>query len=309
MDDFGGLREAAGKSDRARRRSRLWGGLISKAFFVLPALALIAGLAVLGTGFAIRMGYQLPVDQLGPLGEIAAALAPTATTGAAAEAEGRATVELPTPLPTATPSSSPTATQTASATATPGPSPTPSITPTPSATPLPSQTPIASDTPSGTLTPTQTASAVPATEAAFPDCGLEGNPTFEKDLLALINDQRQSNGLPAYGVAGQLREAARLHSSDLGCSALFSHTGSDGSTVSERVTAQGYDWMALAENIFATGETGPSAPQLAMDFWMSGAAHRANLLSEDFTEVGIGYIYVPDSPFGGYFTVVFAEPE
>jgi uncharacterized protein YkwD len=41
---------------------------------------------------------------------------------------------------------------------------------------------------------------------------------------------------------------------------------------------------------------------------MNSALHRANLLSPNYTEIGLGYIYVTGSPYGGYFTAVFAQP-
>ena len=94
----------------------------------------------------------------------------------------------------------------------------------------------------------------------------------------------------------------------MACNGFFSHTGSDGSSVGERVTFQGYDWNQVGENIFGTGDTSSDAPQLAFDWWMASPTHRANLLHEEFTETGIGYIYEPSSPFGGYFTTVFAHP-
>jgi uncharacterized protein YkwD len=124
-------------------------------------------------------------------------------------------------------------------------------------------------------------------------------------LLGLINQERAAQGLSAYAAQGQLQTAARLHSTDMACNGFFSHTGSDGSSVGIRVNAQGYSWSWIGENIFA----GTSAtPQSAFDWWMNSALHRANLLSPNYTEIGLGYIYVTGSPYGGYFTAVFAQP-
>ena len=91
----------------------------------------------------------------------------------------------------------------------------------------------------------------------------------------------------------------------MACNDFFSHTSSDGSTVGERVTNQGYSWSWVGENIYA----GSSAtPQSAFDWWMNSAPHRANLLSPNYTDIGIGYIYEPNSLYKGYFTAVFARP-
>jgi uncharacterized protein YkwD len=127
-------------------------------------------------------------------------------------------------------------------------------------------------------------------------------------LLGLINQERAAQGLPAYASQGQLQTAARLHSTDMACNGFLSHTGSDGSTVGMRVTAQAYNWSWVGENILATSDTSSQAPQSAFDWWMNSAPHRANLLSPNYSEIGLGYIYVAGSPYGGYFTAVFARP-
>jgi len=126
--------------------------------------------------------------------------------------------------------------------------------------------------------------------------------------VALINTERESQGLTPYNSQGQLQAAARGHSTDMACNGFFSHTGSDGSNVGQRVTAQGYTWSWVGENIFASSNTSSGAPQTAFDWWMNSDLHRANLLHANFTEIGIGYIYEANSLYKGYFTAVFARP-
>jgi uncharacterized protein YkwD len=94
----------------------------------------------------------------------------------------------------------------------------------------------------------------------------------------------------------------------MACNDFFSHTGSDGSSVGDRVLRQGYVWSWVGENIFATGNTSSGAPQQAFDWWMNSSPHRANLLSPNYVDIGIGYIYSSGSSYGGYFTAVFARP-
>ncbi len=124
----------------------------------------------------------------------------------------------------------------------------------------------------------------------------------------MINQERQGRGLQPYSLQGQLQAAARIHSTDMACNDFLSHTGSDGSSVRDRVEAQGYSWSWIGENIFATSNQSASAPQSAFDWWMNSDLHRANLLSPNYTEIGIGYRYSADSSYGGYFTAVFARP-
>ncbi|MFQ5922804.1 MAG: CAP domain-containing protein [Anaerolineales bacterium] len=127
--------------------------------------------------------------------------------------------------------------------------------------------------------------------------------------MALINAERQSQGLTVYNSQGQLQAAARGHGTDMACNDFFSHTGSDGSSVGDRVSAQGYSASWVGENIFATSDTSPNAPESAFTWWMNSAPHRANLLSPNYTDIGIGYIYEPNSQYKGYLTAVFARPQ
>lgn len=239
-----------------------------------------------------------------------------------------------TPFPSLTPSPSPTATETSSPTMTPTftitptftatptatASPTPSTTPTPSptasrtptsttvpptSTPVPPTSTSAPATATGTTPPSPTSTTQPPSSTPNPGCAPSTNAGYEATLLGLINDERADQGLPAYSSNAQLQAAARDHSTDMACNAYFSHTGSDGSSVGDRVSAQGYSWSWVGENIYA----GSSAtPQSAFNWWMNSAPHRANLLNSNYVDIGIGYIYEPDSPYSGYFTAVFARP-
>jgi uncharacterized protein YkwD len=126
--------------------------------------------------------------------------------------------------------------------------------------------------------------------------------------VGLINQERQNQGLQPYALQSQLQAAARLHSTDMACNDFLSHTGSDGSSVRDRIERQGYHWTWAGENIYATGNTSSTAPQQAFTWWMNSAPHRANLLSPNYTEIGLGYMYSSASSYGGYFTAVFARP-
>lgn len=99
--------------------------------------------------------------------------------------------------------------------------------------------------------------------------------------------------------------AARDHSVDMACNGFFAHTGSDGSLPWDRVSALGYNYSAIAENIFA----GSSNAQTAFNAWLSSPGHSDNMLNPTYTEIGIGYRAWTDSPYGAYTTAVFALPQ
>ncbi|HEX9797061.1 MAG TPA: CAP domain-containing protein [Anaerolineales bacterium] len=165
-----------------------------------------------------------------------------------------------------------------------------------------------SPTPGGP-TPTHTAtSQAPPTATPTPaDCGATVNTNYEAWVVQLVNDERTARGLAAYEVHGSLRAAARVQASDMACNHFLGHTGSDGSNVGQRVNAQGYSWSWIGENYYVTGNT-TNGPEIAFNWWMNSTPHRNNLLSPNYTEFGVGYVYDPDSDYGGYFVVVFARP-
>jgi uncharacterized protein YkwD len=217
-----------------------------------------------------------------------------------------------TPTDTATPNITPTVTHTATITPTlpPGTQPitptntaTRTITPTLMFTPTHTYTASPTNTQQSSPPPPPTATDTPAPTAP-PSCDPSGNGSFESALIELINQERQSHGLGTLSSQSQLTTAARNHSADMACNSFFSHTGSDGSLPWDRVTALGYSYSAIAENIFA----GSSSAQTAFDAWMNSPGHRDNMLNPDYTEIGVGYRYWATSPYSAYTTAVFTIP-
>jgi uncharacterized protein YkwD len=124
-------------------------------------------------------------------------------------------------------------------------------------------------------------------------------------VVALINQERINNGLPALTVQSALTAAARVHSQDMACNGFFSHTGSDGSVARDRVNRQGYTTTWVGENIYGGMS---SSPSVIVTWFMNSTPHRANILNVNYTSIGVGYVYVPTAPYQKYWTVVFARP-
>jgi len=65
----------------------------------------------------------------------------------------------------------------------------------------------------------------------------------------------------------------------------MSHTGGDGSTMSQRAQRSGYvGWSRLGENVAA----GYPTTAAVMTGWMNSTGHRQNLLDPRFTHLGVG---------------------
>ncbi|MEJ2010714.1 MAG: CAP domain-containing protein [Anaerolineales bacterium] len=204
-----------------------------------------------------------------------------------------------TPYPTWTPYPTRTPTRTSTRTRTPLPSST--FTPGPTFTPTETWDPAI---PTNTPSPTNTTAPTPSDTPINTSCNYTINTSNENQVAQLINDERQSRGLYAYQVQSQLRAAARVQAADMACNHFTGHTGSDGSNVRDRVEAQGYSWSWIGENYMIS-----TNPQTAFNWWMNSTPHTANILSPNYTEFGVGYIYSSESDYGGYFVVVFARPK
>lgn len=154
--------------------------------------------------------------------------------------------------------------------------------------------------PVSTLTVSGTPAATPKGPAS---CSYSTSTSYVNEIAKLINDARTQAGLPQLSINAQLTVAAQGHSIDMACHNLLSHSGSDGSTVHERVVAAGYNPSRSSEIIYGSG-----FPQTAFDWWMNDQVHRDEILSPYTTEMGIGYAYNAQTAYGSYFTVDFATP-
>lgn len=140
------------------------------------------------------------------------------------------------------------------------------------------------------------------------DCSYGENPAYLDQILSLVNNARVADGESPLSPNPLLMAAAKVHSIDMGCHNFLDHTGSDGSKARDRMIAQGYKPTYAAENIYAGATQYGADAQGAFDWWMNSPVHRKNILNARPTEVGIGYVNVPGSDFGGYYTMVFAKP-
>jgi uncharacterized protein YkwD len=101
---------------------------------------------------------------------------------------------------------------------------------------------------------------------------------------------------------GRLAQAAQRHSRDMASHNFFSHTGSDGTQVDDRIDDTGYDWRTCGENIAA----GYGTIRAVVNAWLASPGHCANIMDPDFQEMGLGKASNAGSDYGTYWTQVFA---
>lgn len=145
-----------------------------------------------------------------------------------------------------------------------------------------------------------------AVSTTLPPVSLSQNVVNKANMLALVNEVRAkgcncgSTYMPPVGPLtwnDKLEKAALVHTVDMITKSFFEHTGSDGSTPSQRVTNAGYSWMATGENI-AMGYT---SEKDVMNAWLASEGHCLNIMRKEFKELGAARV-------GNYWTQEFGTP-
>ena len=101
-------------------------------------------------------------------------------------------------------------------------------------------------------------------------------------VVKLVNQERAKAGLKSLSVNQAAAAAANVRAREI--EGAFSHTRPNGSSFSTALKEQGASYRAAGENI-AYGQR--SAEQV-MEGWMNSSGHRANILSAQYTAIGVG---------------------
>jgi len=160
--------------------------------------------------------------------------------------------------------------------------------------------------------PRQAASQVtPDAMAPQPNFGTNHMASLERQMRLLLNHDRLSleafaeKGGRAWPLKwnGSLAAVARAHSRSMLEQQFFSHVDTQGRTVSMRIDEAGIPWQAAGENI-AIYDTVSGAESAFMNEPRFQHNHRANILNDAYTDVGIGIV---QGPYGLYITQDFVE--
>lgn len=125
----------------------------------------------------------------------------------------------------------------------------------------------------------------------------------ELDMAEAINGERQSAGLAPLKLDERLTQAARKHSRDMADNNFVSHTGSDGSSPPDRMTAACYEWSTWGETIGA----GYTTVEAMLQAWMESPGHHDIILDPDYLDFGVGYAYNANNIYGHHWTVNFGR--
>ena len=80
-------------------------------------------------------------------------------------------------------------------------------------------------------------------------------------------------------------DSARAKSKDMSSKGYFSHTSPTYGSPFDQMKQFGVSYRSAGENI----AMGQRTPEEVVRGWMNSPGHKANILSSDFTHIGIGY--------------------
>ena len=120
---------------------------------------------------------------------------------------------------------------------------------------------------------------------------------IEQAIFQRVNQERTAVGLSALSYNTTMQSYARIKSKDMGDNGYFSHEDQQGNLITVKMKADGISYRAWGENIaYIKGMTGNSALATRfMDNWMNSSGHKANILSTNFSSVGIGVYKIGDT--------------
>ncbi len=133
------------------------------------------------------------------------------------------------------------------------------------------------------------------------------NTPDQQKLLDLVNAARATGhkcgntfypAVPALTWNATLATAAQKHSDYMNSTGNFSHTGENGSSAGDRISAEGYNWMAYGENI----AEGYATEEAVVQAWLESEGHCKNIMSADYKEMGV-------ATSGNYWTQVFGTQQ
>ena len=122
--------------------------------------------------------------------------------------------------------------------------------------------------------------------------GPEASPSelhpYLQQIVDLVNVERTKAGLAPLVMDIQLSKAAQIRAEEQ--YTLFSHTRPHGSAYRTVLDETGISYKGCGENV----AYGFRNPQAVMQGWMGSEGHKANILHEKFTHIGIGYYVGPN---------------
>lgn len=126
---------------------------------------------------------------------------------------------------------------------------------------------------------------------------------YANEVLRLVNIERANAGAAPLVLDEALCNAANMRAIEMDCTGVFEHKRPNGNSCFEVYDICNVEWQsACGENIAA----GQATPEDVMKSWLSSAGHKANILSPEYTKMGLGYsVGLSNGQYRGYWAQEF----
>lgn len=145
--------------------------------------------------------------------------------------------------------------------------------------------------------PQQEQAKAPAEAAPKAEAGAELT-AQEQQMLNLVNQEREKQGLPALKADPELTKVARVKAKDMIDNNYFDHNSPTYGSPFDMMKKFGVEYKTAGENL-----AGNSSVDGAHTSLMNSQGHRENILKSEYTSVGIGV--VDGGQYGKMFVQMF----
>jgi hypothetical protein len=135
---------------------------------------------------------------------------------------------------------------------------------------------------------------------ALPSASLYSSSITVGNIVLLTNQTRANLGLGGLTQNAKLAAAAQAKANDMLDKQYFAHNSPDGLTPWYFIRAQGYAYEKAGENLAIHYTTAEGVH----DGWLASPTHRANIVKEEFTEIGVGVV---NGEYDGYPSTVVVQ--
>ncbi len=126
------------------------------------------------------------------------------------------------------------------------------------------------------------------------------SPITKNLILNLTNKERMEENLNTLQENYKLSQAAEKKAKDILEKQYFAHTNPDGKPFYAWIEDSGYNYLYAGENLAIDF----SSAEGVMDGWLKSPTHRANILSDNYSEIGIS---VEEGTFENHPTIVVVQ--
>lgn len=141
---------------------------------------------------------------------------------------------------------------------------------------------------------------IPALKFNFPSVLGLSTDISSQQLLLLVNQKREANGLPSLILNEKLSLAAVNKAKDMFAKNYWAHSSPDGETPWVFIKGAGYNYVYAGENLARGFDNTDSI----VNAWMASVQHKANLLSQNYRDVGFA---IKEGKLSGEDTVLVVQ--